>query len=155
MTSSLLKSVQDTRKHIARVEGYLSLCADLLRGRAARHDASKLQEPELSGYAGLSDALQGLQYGTPEHRAAFAPFKAIIQHHYEHNSHHPEYWPDGVDDMSLLDVIEMLCDWKAASERGNGDFAESIRVSMERFKISDQLAAILLNTATEIGWVNP
>jgi hypothetical protein len=147
------ESMKDTLSHIAKVEGYLSLCADLLYGRAKQHDASKLEEPERSGYAGLTQALQGLTYGTPEHRAAFAPFKPIIQHHYEANTHHPEHWPNGVDDMSLLDVIEMLCDWKAASERGKGDFADSIRVSVERFKIDGQLAAILVNTAREIGWI--
>lgn len=146
-------STRDTLDHIAKVEGYLSLIADLLRIRAATHDASKLEEPELSGYAGLSDALKGLTYSTPEHRAAFAPFKPIIKHHYEHNSHHPEHWPEGVDNMSLLDVIEMTADWKAASERGNGDFTESIRVSVERFKIDAQLANILINTAIELGWI--
>lgn len=147
------QSLQDTQNHIAKVEGYLSLCADLLRIRATNHDASKLQEPELSGYAGMSDALKGLTYGTPEHRAAFAPFKEIIKHHYENNSHHPEHWPNGVADMSLLDVIEMLCDWRAASERGGGDFSESVAVSVKRFGIDEQLASILMNTAREIGWV--
>ena len=146
-------SERDTIDHIAKVEGYLSLCADLLRVRAITHDASKLQEPELSGYAGLSDALQGLTYGTPEHRAAFAPFKAIIAHHYEHNSHHPEHYTGGINDMNLLDVIEMLCDWKAASERGKGAFADSIRASVERFGIDGQLAGILTNTARQIGWI--
>jgi hypothetical protein len=146
-------SRQDTLDHIAKVEGYLSLIAHELRARGAAHDASKLQEPELSGYAGLSEALQGLTYGTDEYRAAFAPFKGIIKHHYEHNRHHPECWPGGVNDMSLLDIIEMLCDWKAASERGGGDFAESIRVSCKRFGIDPQLGLIFANTAKDLGWI--
>ena len=149
----LQESTLDTLNHIAKVEGYLSLCSDLLRGRAARHDASKLQEPERSGYAGLTQALKGLHYGTPEHRAAFVPFKTIIAHHYEHNSHHPEHYDNGVDGMSLLDVIEMLCDWKAASERTGDEFATSIHLCVERFRIGKQLATILVNTATELGWM--
>jgi hypothetical protein len=155
MTNSekLHASTRDTLTHIAKVEGYLALCADWLRQRAAIHDASKLQEPELSGYAGLSDALNGLAYGTPEHSAAFRPFKEIIQHHYQHNRHHPEYHPNGINDMTLLDVLEMLCDWKAASERSHGDFMESIRISSERFNIDSQLSLILVNTARDFGWI--
>jgi len=143
---------RDTLEHITKVAQYLGLCAIRLLERAEDHDASKWEEPELSGYAGLTEALKGLEYGTPEHRAAFASFKPIVQHHYENNSHHPEHWPGGVNDMSLLDVLEMFADWKAANERGNADFARAIEVSVNRFDIDDQLAAILENTAMELGW---
>ena len=61
----------------------------------------------------------------------------------------------GVDGMSLLDVIEMLCDWKAAGERhADGSIDRSLKVNRERFKISDQLHAILENTVRELGWSN-
>ena len=54
--------------------------------------------------------------------------------------------------MNLLDVVEMVCDWKAASERTkDGDFAKSIEIGIDRFKIDPQLASILRNTATQIG----
>lgn len=149
---AIQESMTDTLDHIGKVDAYLSHCSDLLMQRAKKHDASKLEEPERSGYAGLTRALKGLTYGTPEHRAAFEPFKEIIQHHYAHNSHHPEHYAEGVNDMSLLDVIEMLCDWKAASERGDGGFDWSLSKSVERFKIDPQLARILRNTADELGW---
>jgi len=55
--------------------------------------------------------------------------------------------------MSLLDVIEMLCDWKAASERTKqGSIAQSLAHNKERFGISDQLFSILTNTVRELGW---
>jgi len=55
--------------------------------------------------------------------------------------------------MTLLDVVEMLCDWKAASERTKqGSIAASLTHNKERFGISDQLAAILENTVRELGW---
>lgn len=147
-------TIQDTLNHIAQVAQHLNHCAVNLLDRATFHDASKLKEPELSGYAGLADALKGLEYGTPEYRAAFAPFKEIIKHHYEHNSHHPEHYQNGVEGMSLFDVVEMLCDWKAASERGGSDFNQSMHVSTQRFGIDHQLQRILLNTAIELGWVD-
>lgn len=143
----------DTLDHINKVRGNLETAVKNLRQRALDHDASKLEEPELSGYEGLSQALKGLTYGTPEHRAAFAPYKEIIQHHYAHNRHHPEHWQLGVTDMSLLDIIEMLCDWKAAHDRNGGDFGHSIQVSVSRFCISEQLHAVLINTARELGWL--
>lgn len=145
---------QDTVDHIRKVQENLFVARNNLAHRANVHDASKLEEPELSGYQGLSEALKGLTYGTPEHRAAFAPFKDIIKHHYAHNSHHPEHWPNGVGDMSLLDIIEMLADWKAANDRIGGDFAKSIVVSIARFHFDDdRIGEILINTAKELGWL--
>jgi hypothetical protein len=75
--------------------------------------------------------------------------------HYVQNTHHPEHYPNGVDGMSLLDLIEMLMDWKAASERhpGGMNIACSIDLSSQRFSVGEQLKQILLNTAKEIGWL--
>lgn len=41
----------------------------------------------------------------------------------------------------------MFIDWKAATERhADGDIIKSIEINKNRFKISDQLIKILLNT---------
>jgi hypothetical protein len=60
----------------------------------------------------------------------------------------------GVNGMSLFDVMEMLLDWKAATERmkGGGDIRRSLEINTERFKLSPQLASILANTIKEMGW---
>lgn len=60
-----------------------------------------------------------------------------------------------VNGMSLLDIIEMLVDWKAASERmeGGGDIMRSIELNVERFALNPQMANILINTARELGWI--
>jgi hypothetical protein len=144
---------QDTVDHVKKVRDNLFVIRNKLAYRANVHDASKMQEPELSGYAEMTETFKGKHYGTPEYMATIALFKPIVDHHYRHNSHHPEHWPNGVADMSLLDIIEMLADWKAANDRRGGDFAKSIQVSIERFKISEQLGAILLNTAKELGYL--
>lgn len=53
----------------------------------------------------------------------------------------------GLRGMSLLDLIEMLCDWKAATLRHNdGDIRKSIEINQKRFGYSDELKAIFLNT---------
>jgi len=56
--------------------------------------------------------------------------------------------------MSLLDVMEMLADWKAAGMRHkDGNLADSLEINHTCFKISDQLQSILINTAQELGWI--
>lgn len=61
-----------------------------------------------------------------------------------------------VNGMNLLDVVEMLCDWKAASERhANGDFMASLILNRARFGLSDQLFQIFVNTAKELYEVQP
>ncbi len=59
-----------------------------------------------------------------------------------------------LNNMSLLDIIEMLADWKAATMRhADGDFAKSLEINRQRFGISDQLHHILVNTAKELNWL--
>jgi len=59
-----------------------------------------------------------------------------------------------VNEMNLLDLVEMLCDWKAATERhADGDMGKSLEHNANRFSIDPQLAGILKNTAKEMGWL--
>ena len=52
-----------------------------------------------------------------------------------------------IDKMNLIDIIEMLCDWEAATLRhADGDIKKSIEINQERFRYSDELKAIFLNT---------
>ena len=55
--------------------------------------------------------------------------------------------------MSLLSIMEMVCDWKAASDRVNGNFADSLEINHERFNINDDLMEIIFNTCIELGWI--
>lgn len=56
-----------------------------------------------------------------------------------------------VEGMTLLGVIEMLCDWKAAGERHHdGNIFKSIEINTKRFSLSPQLVKILTNTAASL-----
>lgn len=49
--------------------------------------------------------------------------------------------------MTLIDIVEMLCDWMAAVKRHNdGNIYKSLNVCKERFHIDNQLYTILKNT---------
>ena len=146
-------STADTQAHIYQVESYLAECRINLLNRALEHDKSKLEAPEKEFFDRYTPLLASLEYGSPEYKQALKDLKPALEHHYAANRHHPEHYPLGVWDMSLFDIMEMLMDWKAASERHNeGDIRRSLEISVERFKLSPQLAAILANTIEEMGW---
>lgn len=146
-------STQDTQKHIGFVQAFLSDVMSELGDRSMFHDASKLQEPEKSMYDEYTPKLRELTYGSDEYKQTLKDMGAALQHHYEVNSHHPEHFKNGIEGMSLLDLIEMLTDWKAASMRhADGSIAQSMEVNKTRFGMSDQLAQIFLNTIKEMEW---
>ena len=66
------------------------------------------------------------------------------------NRHHPEHFgEDGIRGMNLPDVVEMLCDWKAASERtkdGATCGRPSRRSTRSGSGYGDELRDVLLNT---------
>lgn len=151
-TMTTYDSRPDTYKHIARVrELMLGITINLLM-RAHEHDMSKLVDPEVEGFDRMTPRLAQMTYGTDEYKASLDELKPTLDHHYAHNSHHPEHYPDGVSGMDLMDLVEMLCDWKAATERtANGDLAKSIAMNQQRFGYSDELAGIMTNTASRLG----
>lgn len=149
----LAKSLADTFDHIRKVQGALQEVTSNLTIRAVYHDASKLMEPERTGYARLVANLADIRYGTPEYRAALDAARPVIDHHYAHNTHHPEYWPNGIAGMSLLDIIEMFCDWYAAGQRTKeGSLKQSLEVNRARFGANPTLAQIFENTRREMEW---
>lgn len=55
-----------------------------------------------------------------------------------------------VNGMNLADIVEMLCDWKASSERhNNGNIRRSIEKNAERFGLAPQLVRILENSVAQ------
>lgn len=57
--------------------------------------------------------------------------------------------------MTIVQIIEMLCDWKAATLRHtNGDLAKSIKQNAERFGYGAEIEGLLLRTADSFGWLS-
>lgn len=140
----------DTIKHIHRVRHFLCLMIEELDKRARVHDASKLESPEAEIYGQWTPELAKTRYGTPEYAALLEKVRPALDHHYAKNRHHPQHWPNGVSDMTLLDLVEMICDWRAATERvKDGNIRLSIDQNAKRFDIAPQLAQIMHNTVRE------
>lgn len=144
----LVASNLQTALHILEVGRNLHFFSRELLNRADRHDASKLEEPEASGYARVTHKLRDLTYGSPEYKAGLAEIRSTIDHHYAHNRHHPQHWKNGVKDMNLVDMVEMFCDWLAASKRhDDGNIHKSIEINGTKFEMGPVLTAVFENTA--------
>jgi len=145
---------KETKKHIKRVKELLGGVEAELCLKGNSHDASKLKEPEAPVFAEYTSKLKDSTYNSPEYKQFLSEMKPALDHHYVNNPHHPEHFKNGIKGMSLIDLTEMLCDWKAASERHNdGSIDKSLKENKKRFGISDDLMSILTNTAKEMGWI--
>lgn len=146
-------SAPETREHIRQVAERLKNVCTELRDRGYFHDASKFGPDEKPYFDEVTPKLKTLMYGTDEYRASLREIKPALDHHYANNSHHPEFYPNGIAGMDILDLIEMYCDWSAAMLRDAGgvDDDELWRRRAERFGIEPQLLSIMRNTWTRHG----
>lgn len=143
----------ETCEHIHMVQIMLAQVVDALMERMLTHDRSKLYDPELQTFDEVTPKLKDLTYGSDEYKAMLAEMGPALKHHYANNRHHPAHHVLGVEGMNLVDLLETVADWKAASMRHeDGDIRQSIEHEKGRFGISDQLHQILLNTLTYFGW---
>lgn len=146
----------ETYAHSLRVG---ALMVDMLQEglrRAVQHDLSKTEPPEVEFFDRMTPRLKTLEYGSDAYRQSLAELKPALDHHYAVSRHHPEHFgAAGVNGMTLVDLLELVADWKASTERtgGTGDLRRSVAFNMKRFGLSPQLAQILLNTAEHFRWI--
>jgi len=157
MSNEELFFESETRKHQQEVSKLLIKFAQLLLTRAMEHDNSKLESPEREIFIEFTPKLKGTTFGSEEYKSYLKEMKVALDHHYANNKHHPEYndingfsfqtLNNPIRSMHLVDVVEMLCDWMAASKRhSDGNIGKSIEINEKRFNISDQLSQIFRNT---------
>lgn len=143
----------ETREHIAAVGHLMHTLVKEMLDRCDKHDLSKLDHPEVDGFTRMTPTLAQSEYGSEENvKNREAMLADTLLNHYAKNRHHPQHFPDGVDGMNLVDLIEMFCDWKASSARHkNGNIRKSIDHNRDRFKMAPQLARIFYNTIDLVG----
>lgn len=138
----------ETQKHIELVRKFIRLFTDKLTTRGVDHDRLKLKSPEVEIFTEFTPKLAETTYGSDEYKEFLEQMKPALEHHYANYRHHPEHFVDGVNDMNLIDLVEMICDWKASTLRHNdGNLLKSIEINAQRFGMSEQLTQILINTA--------
>lgn len=145
----------ETIQHSRRVDELLLQIIGGLQERIGKHDFSKTEDPELATFNEFTPKLKDLTYGTPGYQACLDAMRPALVHHYANNRHHPEHFEEGVRGMTLVDVVEMLCDWKAATERSDtGDLRKSLDIQRDRFELGETLWRVLANTSAEFGWMS-
>ena len=140
-----------TMRHIETVRNYIQAFVKELLNRGAKHDQSKMEEPELSIFNEYTPRLKGLTYGSEEYKKCLQEMLPAVRHHQTANRHHPEYFENGIAGMNLIDMIEMLADWKAATLRhADGDIYKSLEINAKRFGYSPEIYTLFKNT---INWL--
>jgi len=143
-----------TYKHIARVRQLLGEFAVEMIRRGDVHDASKFDPIEMGPLEEMQkvvDTEGQAPFGSDEYKRRTDMLGPMIEHHRANNSHHPEFYADGVAGMDLFDVVEMFFDWRAASERGE-ESAMNLNFACDKYKIDGELRGILFNTAARLGY---
>lgn len=140
--------LEDTHRHIALVAHYLEWIAEQIQHRADMHDRSKFKSPEREMYEVWRPRLDSMSIESEEYKEALKQMGEGLAHHYQANRHHPEHFESGIAGMNLIDVIEMVFDWKAAAAR-KGDTV-NMEWASKRFNIppDSQLYHIIENTVS-------
>lgn len=143
-----LETTAQTWHHIDVLRKLLRILSVELLVRGETHDRSKFARAEVDVFTEFTPKLKSTTYGSEEYRGYLAEMKTALEHHYGHNRHHPEHFARGVRGMHLVDILETLADWYASTKRHHdGDIHRSIELNQKRFGLSDELTAILHNTA--------
>lgn len=151
MSDTKYDSTSETIAHISRVRELMENIAGEILLRSGNHDRSKLLPPEKPVFDEVTPKLKAMTYGSQEYQDSLKKMKPALDHHYANNRHHPEHFQNGIDGMHLVDLLEMICDWKCAVERhANGSIEKSLKINKSRFQITDQVINLLRNTITAL-----
>lgn len=116
-------------RHIGFVRLAITMVAQELERRALVHDLSKMLDDEFAGFSRINAAARVNKFGSPEYAEGMKRERPTIDLHFSRNSHHPERptllavagtpllaaeMGVGENEMTFLDVIEMVCDWWGA-----------------------------------------
>lgn len=144
----------DTLLHISEVKENLEIMASNLKQRGDAHDRTKLQELEFDAFVSTREAFKKANYGSPEYDECIRLTKPAVEHHYANNRHHVGFHKNGINDMNLMDVTEMVADWKAAARRSpDKKLEDTLDYAKGKYKIDSQLFLIIKNTLMDLGWL--
>ena len=104
-------------RHIQNVQKTALLLADRLAEQGEFDLARRLVQRSLchdsSKFEGIEWEYLDFASSDKENRSKL---RLAIHQHQQSNDHHPEFFSGGTDDMSRVQIAEMVCDWKARSE---------------------------------------
>lgn len=149
-----LEVLTDVIMHVSEVTENLSQIRSDLEQRGIAHDRSKFEPFEFDAFVSTRPKFKKANYGTPEYQECVDLIKPSIDHHYAVNRHHTGFHEQGFAGMNLLDILEMLADWKAAARRSpSQSFAESLPKAYAKYGISKDMQIHIEATLKYLGWL--
>jgi hypothetical protein len=143
----------DVLEHKRKVEYWMGRFWHSLKNRAPIHDNSKLNDPEEKAmFDHWTPELREATFGSDQYKVALDGMGEGVKRHYRANRHHPEHYENGVNGMTLVDVVEMVADWMAAAQAKNTHV--DLAHAAQRFNLSPQLVDIIANQLREEDWWN-
>ena len=143
----------DTIMHISEVQENIEDIIHDLKKRGVAHDRSKLTAIEFDTFVKTRPEFKKVNYGTAEYQAVAEKAKVAVENHYSSNRHHTAYHKNGINDMNLLDILEMLADWKAASRRSPDlTFLGSLPRAFQKYSIPKNMQRHIMLTLEYLGW---
>lgn len=113
-----MKFLMTMIRHRDNIRTALKNVSQRLEKRGLRHDLSKFKEDEAEGFVRINKTARNYEYGSDEYEESMAKEKGengCITLHFSRNRHHPDYH-ESTSDMSFIDIVEMVCDWWAATQ---------------------------------------
>ena len=145
----------DTILHIGEVQENLEIIATELRQRGISHDRTKLQEFEFDAFVSTRPKFKLVNYGSPEYQECVDAIKPAVDHHYANNRHHTGFHKAGINGMNLIDLLEMIADWRAAARRSpDKTLKDTLDYAFKKYQIDEQLGKIITNTLKDLLWID-
>lgn len=153
-TDSFKDSFKDSvQAHRLEIKETVNAICEELYARAENHDLSKFTKEESNLFSAYFKKFKKTQVGSKEYFGFLEYLKPSIKIHYKRNRHHPQYFKRGMLDMNLIDLIEMLVDWKSIAKQGNNNILDLINLNQERFGYNDEIKELFLTTVRYFGWL--
>lgn len=119
--------------------------AKILLKRAFCHDDSKIDEDEMESFLELkvkNKCFKNANSCLNDYE------KQRIAVHWNKNRHHPEFFSD-VQDMTDMDIMEMVCDWAARSKQYGTDLVDfAVTRQANRFHFPEEMFEKILELCT-------
>lgn len=137
--------MSDTYEHKMRVQIIMNQLSREFMKRGRTHDNSKLKSPEKEAYEEMHEKLKNAKIGTPQYDDIMQGNVAVGLH-YKNNDHHPQHFEHGIFDMNLVQIMDMLTDWVAASDAKRTNVVELLPTLMEQNGIPENYYMVFKNT---------
>ena len=143
----------DTILHVSEVQEHLEEIISELKKRGYAHDRTKFQALEFDSFVSTRDKFKRANYGSKEYKECVDLVRPAVDSHHQKNRHHTGFHKNGINDMTLIDIIEMICDWRAAARRSpDKAFADTLDYAYKKYGVNEQLRKIMENTFKSLRW---